>query len=182
MDQIDSGAGHALSDDALHQQMKELVQEYMGSDESQKRVRQLINRGSRLTVNIDEVRAFNSSLAQYITRNPISSIRMFEEQLNIAAKMMTEDGGKQNSEKVRAQQDNFPTKVKTYYVTFEGNIGKNYVTPRGLKSHLVNQLVQVQGIVTKMQIVQPKIQTSVHYCEATKKGIVRHYNDKFDLA
>jgi len=48
-------------------------------------------------------------------------------------------------------------------------LGQNYVTPRGLKSVLLNELVQVQGIVTRMSIVKPKIQTSVHYCEATKK-------------
>ena len=61
-------------------------------------------------------------------------------------------------------------------------MGKNYVTPRGLKSELVNKFVQVQGIVTKMSIVKPKIQTSVHYCEATKKGVVKHYNDNMNLA
>jgi DNA replication licensing factor MCM3 len=55
------------------------------------------------------------------------------------------------------------------------------VTPRGLKANLVNQFVQVQGIVTRMTMVKPKIQTSVHYCEATKKGQVKQYNDKFNL-
>jgi len=66
-------------------------------------------------------------------------------------------------------------------VNFEGNFGKNYVTPRGLKANLVNQFVQVQGIVTRMTMVRPKIQTSVHYCETTKKGHVKHYDDKYNL-
>jgi DNA replication licensing factor MCM3 len=56
------------------------------------------------------------------------------------------------------------------------------VTPRGLKANLVNQYVQVQGIVTRMTMVRPRIQTSVHYCEATKKGSVKHYNDTYNLA
>ena len=51
------------------------------------------------------------------------------------------------------------------------------MTPRGLKSNLINEFVAVQGIVTKMSIVKPKIQTSVHYCEATRKGMVKEYND-----
>jgi DNA replication licensing factor MCM3 len=72
--------------------------------------------------------------------------------------------------------------VAHYYVNFEGAIGKNYVTPRGLKSTLVNKFVQVQGIVTRMSIVSPQLQTSVHYCEATRKGSVKHYRDKHDLA
>jgi len=46
----------------------------------------------------------------------------------------------------------------------------------------VGQYVQIQGIVTKMSLVKPKIQTSVHYCEETKKGVVKHYNDKYNLA
>jgi len=46
----------------------------------------------------------------------------------------------------------------------------------------VNQLVTVQGIVTKMSLVKPKIQTSVHYCEQTKKGIVKYYNDNTNLS
>ena len=56
------------------------------------------------------------------------------------------------------------------------------MTPRGLKSNLVNQLVSVRGIVTRMGLVKPMIQTSVHYCEATKKGEVRHYDDNTNLA
>mmetsp|Transcript_47771 Transcript_47771/g.35020 ORF Transcript_47771/g.35020 Transcript_47771/m.35020 type:complete len:148 (-) Transcript_47771:384-827(-) len=32
-----------------------------------------------------------------------------------------------------------------------------------------------------MSIVKPKIQTSVHYCEETKKGMLKHYNDFFNL-
>lgn len=68
-----------------------------------------------------------------------------------------------------------------YYINFEGNFGRNHVTPRGLKADLVNQYVAVNGIVTRMSIVKPKIQTSVHYCEATKRGLIKTYNDHFNL-
>jgi len=67
-------------------------------------------------------------------------------------------------------------------VTFEGNFGRNHITPRGLKSNLMNQLVSVQGIVTRMGMVKPMIQTSVHYCEATRKGQIKTYNDNTNLA
>ena len=40
----------------------------------------------------------------------------------------------------------------------------------------------VDGIVTKMSIVRPRIQTSVHYCEATKRGLIKHYSDTNNLA
>jgi DNA replication licensing factor MCM3 len=32
-----------------------------------------------------------------------------------------------------------------------------------------------------MSIVKPKIQTSVHYCETTKRGMIKNYNDNFNL-
>ena len=92
--------------------------------------------------------------------------------------MQDDIGGKVNNEKMALNQDkNFPKKVQVYYINFEGNLGKNHVTPRGLKADLVNQYVAVNGIVTKMSIVKPKIQTSVHYCEATKRGLIKTYND-----
>lgn len=43
-------------------------------------------------------------------------------------------------------------------------------------------MVAVQGIVTKMSLVKPRIQTSVHYCEATKRGHVKEYTDINNIA
>lgn len=51
----------------------------------------------------------------------------------------------------------FPKKTTVYYVNFDGNFGRNHVTPRGLKAELINQFVAVNGIVTKMSIVRPRI-------------------------
>lgn len=93
---------------------------------------------------------------------------------------MTDDTGtgKGNQKAAVAQGNNqFPSKVSVYYINFDGNFGKNHITPRGLKADLVNQYIAVNGIVTRMSIVKPKIQTSVHYCEATKRGLVKSYND-----
>ncbi len=80
-----------------------------------------------------------------------------------------------------SRTETFPKKLPVYYVNFEGNFGRNHVTPRGLKAELVNKYVAVNGIVTKMSIVKPRIQTSVHYCEATKRGLIKQYNDNFDF-
>lgn len=43
-------------------------------------------------------------------------------------------------------------------------------------------MVKVQGIVTKITFVRNRIQTSVHYCETTKKGIIKNYDDQYNLA
>jgi DNA replication licensing factor MCM3 len=71
--------------------------------------------------------------------------------------------------------------VKQFYINFDGNFGKNHITPRGLKADLANEYVAVQGIVTKMSLVKPKIQTSVHYCETTKRGHIKNYNDQYNI-
>lgn len=111
---------------------------------------------------------------------------MFETTLDSAVKDQKDDAGKSGHPEKQAASTTadkaFPTKVTKYYVNFEGNFGRNHVGPRGLKSQLIGNLVSVQGIVTKMSIVKPKIQTSVHYCEATRKGLVKHYNDPNNLA
>ena len=100
---------------------------------------------------------------------------------NLDSNQGKNDGSMGKSGLAASGNGNFPTKTQMYYVNFEGNFGKNHVTPRGLKSDLVNQYIAVNGIVTRMSIVKPKIQTSVHYCEATKRGLIKSYNDQFNL-
>mmetsp|Transcript_8754 Transcript_8754/g.11607 ORF Transcript_8754/g.11607 Transcript_8754/m.11607 type:complete len:112 (-) Transcript_8754:2128-2463(-) len=97
-------------------------------------------------------------------------------------KDLKEDQAPSKSEKVANATDKaFPTKTMKYYVNFEGNFGANFVTPRGLKANLLNQFVSVRGIVTRMGMVKPKVQTSVHYCETTKKGLIKHYSDQTNM-
>lgn len=99
---------------------------------------------------------------------------------------MREDGAgakSMNSEKMQAvsADNNFPKKAQVYYVNFDGNFGRNHVTPRGLRAEILNQYVAVSGIVTRMSIVKPRLQTSVHYCEENKRGYFFHKDDKYNL-
>jgi DNA replication licensing factor MCM3 len=81
-------------------------------------------------------------LSNYILKNPIEAIKMFEDSLNQTMKNFQEQNTGGNPEKLAQNQDNvFPKKVQVFYVNFEGNIGRNYVTPRGLKATLVNKFV-----------------------------------------
>lgn len=177
--------GGLMQSDAEKLQMQEMVQDFLNHQESQKKIRGIIGRQNRLTVNMDELRQFNPRLAQFVLRDPLYAIKMFQDQLNQTIKGMQEDAtnGKVNNEKMAQAVDNqFPKKTQVYYVNFDGNFGRNHVTPRGLKADLINQFVAVDGIVTKMSIVRPRIQTSVHYCEATKRGIIKTYNDTNNLS
>jgi DNA replicative helicase MCM subunit Mcm2 (Cdc46/Mcm family) len=67
MDQIDSGASH----DNMEPIMDGLVAEFMSNAENQRRIRNIVGRGNRLNVSIDEVRHFNPKLANYVKNKPI---------------------------------------------------------------------------------------------------------------
>lgn len=130
---------------------------------------------------MDELRQFNPRLANFVLRDPLTGIKMFQDQLNQTIKGMQDDTTKGGNSEKMATDNQFPKKVAVYYVNFDGNFGRNHVTPRGLKADLINQFVAVNGIVTKMSIVRPRIQTSVHYCEVTKRGLIKTYNDSNNL-
>lgn len=127
------GAHDQINTDRQKLEMQDSVQEFMNSSEMKKRVRSLVGHGNRLNVNIDEIRSLNPGLARYIIKNPIEAIRMFEDNLNQGVRSLENE---EKSEKQAAQTSdlNFPKKRATYYVNFTGNVGQNFVTPRGLKS------------------------------------------------
>ena len=131
-----------MNADRVKLDMQDSVQEFMNSAEVKKRIRSLVGRGTRLNLDIDEIRGINSRLARYIIKNPIEAIRMFEDNLNQSVRGLEQED---KTEKTAAQSSdiNFPKKTKTYYVNFTGNLGQNFVTPRGLKSNLVNEMVKV---------------------------------------
>ena len=111
-----------------------MVQDYLNNQHTQKDIRNMVHgKGKRFNINIDSLRTFNPRLATFVVKHPVDAIKMFEDQLNVAIRGMSEDGGKQNNEKMQQSADMmFPTKTHTFYVNFEGNLGQNYVTPRGL--------------------------------------------------
>ena len=126
--------GEAFSSDVEKMQLQEMVQDYLNNQQVTKDIRNIVHtKGKRFNINLDNLRQFNPRLATFVIKHPIDAIKMFEDQLNTTVRGMSEDGGKQMNEKMQANTDtNFPTKIQPLYVNFEGNLGQNYVTPRGL--------------------------------------------------
>lgn len=64
-------------------QLKEMVSDYMNHNEINKRVRNLVNQANsknvRFNINMDELREFNPRLANYVTQDPLSAIKMFQD-------------------------------------------------------------------------------------------------------
>jgi hypothetical protein len=72
-----SSSGGLISSDAEKLQLQEMVQDFLNHQESQKKIRGIIGRSNRLTVNMDELRQFNPRLSQFVTRDPLTAIKMF---------------------------------------------------------------------------------------------------------
>lgn len=68
-----------------------------------------------------------------------------------------------------------------FHIGLCGSFGSRHVTPRTLTSRFLNNTVCVEGIVSKVSLVRPKILKSVHYCPATGKQIERRHYDLSSL-
>jgi DNA replicative helicase MCM subunit Mcm2 (Cdc46/Mcm family) len=72
-------AGATISSDAEKLQLQEMVQDFLNNQENNKRIKNIIGRQNRLNVNMDELRQYNPRLANYVLKDPLSAIKMFQD-------------------------------------------------------------------------------------------------------
>jgi DNA replication licensing factor MCM3 len=148
------------------------VMRYMGNSEVTAKIQDMLSRNQkRLNINIDHIRDQDEELSKLIIKNPNRLLPIFESHLQDLTNELGEDY--KNNQKIQTD------KTVRYKINFEGTFGKNTVSPRGLTAELTNQFVCVQGITTRISIVRPKLIRSVHYCDETKQGSVKEYEDQF---
>lgn len=116
----------------------------------------------RLIVNINDLRRKNPTRANALLTNA------FDEQLALSRAL---------KEYVSTVQPSYAKKCEDFFIGFEGSFGNRHVTPRTLNANFLGNLVCVEGIVTKVSLVRPKVVRSVHYCPETKKVMERKYTD-----
>lgn len=116
----------------------------------------------RLIVNINDLRRKNPIRALALLSNA------FDEQLAFTRAL---------KEYVSSVNPTYVKSHDEFFLGFEGSFGNKHVTPRSLTSSFLGNLVCVEGIVTKVSLVRPKVVRSVHYCAATKKVMERKYTD-----
>jgi DNA replication licensing factor MCM3 len=119
-----------------------------------------------LKVDIDQLRKEYPLTAEDLIKNPQKYYKITKNYLERA-----EHGD---------QRVKYEAKIQHYKISFEGNLGANFVTPRGLGSKMANELVGIQGIITKMDNVKYYLEKSVHYCEKTKGHEVKEYPDNMN--
>eukprot|EP01035_Chromulina_nebulosa_P017748 gene17748-23347_t len=129
----------------------------------------LQDKSFRLIVNVNDLRNNNQRLATNVIRGP----RKYMVALQEAAKEVISSNNDPTISKL--------LKSNEIQIGFEGSLGANFISPRGLLSSLLNNLVEVEGIITKCSNVRPKLCKSVHYCEITKQYSQREYRDASSL-
>ncbi|MCQ2819747.1 MAG: ATP-binding protein [archaeon] len=158
------------------QSLDDKIVRLMSSDIYRSKIETFAKEGqTRFPVEIDKLRKEDEELAKYLIQYPLKLLPIFERCLNDIIK-------ETKGEKIQAKEETILGKKETpYRVTLQGQLGRNLVSPRGLTSQLTNQYVGVQGIVTRVSIVRPKLVYSTHYCEETRQGSVKEYTDQMTI-
>lgn len=132
-------------------------------------IREALKKGvNRIVINLNELRDFDSDLVKRLIEKPIKLIPPLESSLLDLATQKMPKAAKS---------------IRSFRVGFKGSLGDNFVVPREMNSLLLTRLVCLEGIVTKLSLLRPKRQETVHYCEQTKKFSSTVYRDatSFDL-
>ena len=153
------------------------ISKYFASEEIQSLVLDANKKNlSRITLDLNRMRESEPALTKILLKNPLKIIPMMEKSLNEISQNLK---GEKSLEAKNTVQSKKEEKI---HINFQGMLGTHLVSPRGLTAELTNQYVGVQGIITRISQVRPKLVYSVHYCEETKKGNIKEYNDQMKIA
>jgi DNA replication licensing factor MCM3 len=120
----------------------------------------------RLVVNLDHLRDHNRTIADALLMDPFEYTLAFNHALKEIVKTLPQ-----------ARPDQTDPEVM-YYCAWAGSFGAQACNPRTLSSGHLNQMVSIEGIVTRCSLIRPKVVKSVHYSEAKDKFHFREYRDQ----
>ena len=153
------------------------ISKYFASEEIQSLVLDANKKNlSRITIDLNRMRDVEPMLTKMILKNPLKIIPMMEKSINEISKNLKGEKSLERNNTIQSKKED------QIHINFQGMLGTHLVSPRGLTSELTNQYVGVQGIVTRISQVRPKLVESVHYCEETKKGNVKEYDDQMKIS
>lgn len=120
----------------------------------------------RLVVNIDHVRDHNPKIADGLLNTPFEYTLAFNYALKEIVKTVPQ-----------ARPDQTENECM-YYCAWAGSFGLHACNPRTLSSQHLNQMVSIEGIVTRCSLIRPKVVKSVHYNETKNVFYFREYLDQ----
>ena len=154
--------------------IEQKISKYFGSQAIQSAIQDAIKKNlSRITIDINRMREVDPFLTKMVLKDPLKIIPLMEKRLNEISQEFK--GEKEQSNTIQSKKE------EKLHVNLQGMLGTHLVSPRGLTAELTNQYVGVQGIVTRISEVRSKLEYSVHYCEETKKGNIKEYNDQMKI-
>lgn len=110
-----------------------------------------VRRRERITIDMNNLRLFDRELSNFILNNPTSCVPWLEDEMK--------DIG------------------QPAHLGFSGALGANSTNPRSIRSSFIGKMICVEGIVTSVSLVRPKLQTSAHYCEIEDDFYIKDYRD-----
>ena len=150
----------------------DIVDPMMGeSHKYGERLREAIKEGgrNRLIVSMNDLRAYMGGYISDLMARP----RLFMIAMQRAAIEYAKELDPTAADKA--------PQLETLQIGFEDSLGENTVSPRGLTSALLKNLVVVEGIVTKCANVKPRLVKSVHYNTGTLSYVTRPHRDNLSL-
>ena len=154
--------------------IEQRISRYFNTESVQSSIQDAIKKNlSRITIDINRMRESDPSLVKMVLKSPLKIIPLMERRIDEIAKTFKSE--KEQSNTIQTQKE------EKLHLNLQGMLGTHLVSPRGLTADLTNQYVGVQGIVTRISQVRSKLVYSVHYCEETKKGNIKEYNDQMKI-
>ena len=155
--------------------IEQRISKYFATEAVQSMVQDATKKNlSRVSMDINRMRESDPSLVKMVLKNPLKIIPLMEKKLDEISTNFK--GEKVQSNTIQSKKE------EKMHLNLQGMLGTHLVSPRGLTAELTNQYVGVQGIVTRISQVRSKLVYSVHYCEETKKGNIKEYNDQMKIA
>ncbi|CAK7565477.1 MAG: MCM DNA helicase complex subunit [Sporothrix epigloea] len=160
-----------LRDDAVRDRVRQ-AEEFLDPNDQNIRtyrpsiITMLQKNQRRLVVNIDHVRDQRPEMADGLLMQPFDYSLAFNLALQSIVKTIPNARPDQTDDDV------------PYYCAWAGSFGMHSCNPRTLSSQHLNQMVSIEGIVTRCSLIHPKIIKSVHYSSAADKFFYREYRDQ----
>ena len=117
------------------------------------------------TIDLDDMRTQDKELYVELLNRPTKIIKIIEETLK----------------EIISESEENEMNIPEFRISFKGSVGKNTVSPRGLKANLVNKLIKLEGVVTYLSKSRVRLLKSSHFCEQTNKYTYKEYNDNLSL-
>ncbi|KAK8051468.1 DNA replication licensing factor MCM3 [Apiospora rasikravindrae] len=160
-----------LRDEATKERIR-LAEEFLDPNDQHARsyrsdiITMLQKNQRRLVVDIDLVRDHNPEMAEGLLNDPFDYTLAFNHALKEIVKTLPQ-----------ARPDQTDADV-LYYCAFAGSFGLHACNPRTLSSFHLNNMVSIEGIVTRTSLIRPKVVKSVHFNEAKNIFHFREYRDQ----